>query len=88
MISDTPSSADIVYITFTHAFDCLKGDPKLLESSGAPIRNLLKDLVFVQGAARGVGLRTPVTDVASASYQAAVDAGLSEADLAILYNTL
>ena len=60
----------------------------MLEKSGAPIRNLLKDLVFVQGAARGVELQTPITDVACASYQALVDAGLSEADMAVLYNKI
>ena len=65
-----------------------KQDPSILNTSGAPLRNLYKDLSFVKTAAEGVGLNTPVTDAARDQYTACMEAGLSEADIAVPYNRL
>eukprot|EP00035_Acanthoeca_spectabilis_P039178 m.59724 g.59724 ORF g.59724 m.59724 type:complete len:641 (+) comp9476_c0_seq1:16-1938(+) len=61
-------------------------NPELLNTGGAPMRNLLKDLHFVQAAATGAGLRAPIADAATVEYEAAAAAGLTEADISVLYN--
>ena len=65
-----------------------KGDPKTLETSGAPLRNLVKDLDFVQSAVDCAGINTPVVAAVRAQYKDAIDKGLSEADMAVLFNML
>merc|ERR1712166_930924 len=65
-----------------------KGDPTTLETSGAPLRNLVKDLDFVQSAVDSAGINTPVVSAVRAQYKAAIDAGMSEADMAVLFNML
>jgi len=63
-----------------------KQDPSVLDNGGAPMRNLLKDLQFVQTAAEATALRAPLAAAATAEYTAADAAGLSESDIAVLYN--
>eukprot|EP00040_Diaphanoeca_grandis_P024349 m.133718 g.133718 ORF g.133718 m.133718 type:complete len:302 (+) comp29691_c1_seq4:182-1087(+) len=61
-------------------------DPSVLHESAAPLRNLHKDLTFVQAAAKGANVDTPVTTVVTELYANAMKAGFSEADMAVLYN--
>eukprot|EP00039_Didymoeca_costata_P024225 m.9675 g.9675 ORF g.9675 m.9675 type:complete len:631 (+) comp4112_c0_seq2:149-2041(+) len=63
-------------------------NPALLNESGAPLRNLVKDLVFVKSAADQAGLKLPVCDTVRGQYEHAMQQNLSEADISVLYNLL
>lgn len=43
---------------------------------------------FVQSAVDGAGINTPVVAAVRSQYKAAMDKGLSEADMAVLFNML
>jgi 3-hydroxyisobutyrate dehydrogenase-like beta-hydroxyacid dehydrogenase len=63
-------------------------DPSTLESSGAPLRNLVKDLDFVGSAVAGTGIDAPVVTAVQKQFATAIEQGKSEADMAVLFNML
>ena len=65
-----------------------KADPSTLEVSGAPLRNLVKDLDFVGLAVAGAGINTPVVTTVQKQFAAAIEQGMSEADMAVLFSML
>jgi len=65
-----------------------KGLPSSLNMSGAPLRNLSKDINIVAGVLEGLELNLPSVKVSSNALDAAMDKGLDNADMAVLYYLL
>lgn len=56
----------------------------ILSSSGAPVRNFIKDFKMIEGAAQMADLKLPLTDFARQQFDIGKEKGIEEWDIAAM----